>query len=73
MKFLRKLIGEYREISLQKKRALLRKAKAAKTKAQKDSKKSKNLLKEGVISDSDSDGTILEQELANAELSLARF
>ena len=63
--------SEYREISLQKKRALLRKAKAAKAKAQKDSKKSKNLLKEGVISDSDSDGTILDQQFANAELSLA--
>jgi RND family efflux transporter MFP subunit len=63
--------SEYREISLQKKRALLRKAKAAKAKTQKDSKKSNRLLKEGVISDSDSDNTILEQELANAELSLA--
>jgi len=63
---------EFREISLQKKRALLRKAEASKAKAQKDSKKSKNLLKEGVISDSDSDGTILDQQLANAELSLAR-
>jgi RND family efflux transporter MFP subunit len=64
--------GEFREISLQKKRALLRKAEASKAKAQKDSKKSKNLLKEGVISDSDSDGTILDQQFANAELSLAR-
>jgi RND family efflux transporter MFP subunit len=63
---------EFREISLQKKRALLRKAEAAKAKAQKDSKKSKNLLKEGVISDTDSDNTILEQQFANAELSLAR-
>ena len=63
---------EFREISLQKKRALLRKAEASKTKAQKDSKKSGQLLKEGVISDSESDNTILEQQFADADLSLAR-
>jgi len=63
---------EFREISLQKKRALLRKAEASKTKAQKDSKKSGQLLKEGVISDSESDNTMLEQQFAEAELSLAR-
>ncbi len=63
---------EFREISLQKKRALLRKAKASKIKAQKDSKKSGRLFKEGVISDSESDNTILEQQFADADLSLAR-
>jgi RND family efflux transporter MFP subunit len=62
---------EFREISLQIKRSLLRKAEASKEKAQKDSKKSSRLLKEGVISDSDSDDTILGQKFANAELSLA--
>ncbi len=63
---------ESREISLQIKRSLLRKAEASKAKAQKDSKKSTRLFKEGVISDSDSDNTLLEQQFADAELSLAR-
>ena len=63
---------ESREISLQIKRSLLRKAEASKAKAQKDSKKSKRLFKEGVISDSDADNTLLEQQFADAELSLAR-
>lgn len=63
---------EFREISLQIKRSLLRKAEASKAKAQKDTKKSIRLFKEGVISDSDSDNTILEEQFADAELSLAR-
>ena len=63
---------EFREISLQIKRSLLRKAEASKAKAKKDSKKSKRLFKEGVISDSDADNTLLEQQFADAELSLAR-
>jgi membrane fusion protein (multidrug efflux system) len=63
---------ESREISLQIKRSLLKKAEASKAKAQKDSKKSSRLFKEGVISDSDSDNTLLEQQFADAELSLAR-
>lgn len=63
---------ESREISLQIKRSLLKKAEASKIKAQKDTKKSVRLFKEGVISDSDSDNTILEQQFADAELSLAR-
>jgi len=63
---------EFREISLEIKRSLLKKAEASKAKAQKDSKKSTRLFKEGVISDSDSDNTLLEQQFADAELSLAR-
>ena len=63
---------EFREISLEIKRSLLKKAGASKSKAQKDSKKSTRLFKEGVISDSDSDNTLLEQQFADAELSLAR-
>ncbi len=63
---------EFREISLQIKRSLLRKAQASKEKSQKDSKKSSRLFKEGVISDSDADNTLLEQQFADAELSLAR-
>ena len=63
---------ESRKITLQIKRSLLRKAEATKEKAQKDSKKNSRLFKEGVISDSDSDNTILEQQFADAELSLAR-
>jgi RND family efflux transporter MFP subunit len=63
---------EFREISLQIKRALLRKAEASKAKVQKDSKKSRRLFKEGVISDSNADNTLMEQQFAEAELSLAR-
>lgn len=64
--------NESRKIALEIKRSLLRKAEAARAKAQKDSGKSAKLFKEGVISDSESDTTLLEQQLADAELSLAR-
>lgn len=64
--------NESRVISLQQKQALLGKAQAARSKAHKDAQKSGTLFKKGVISDSESDGSILEQQVADAELKLAR-
>jgi len=63
---------ESRVIALEKKRAQLRKAEAADRKAHKDAHKNSRLFREGVISDSESDDGILEQQIADAELSLAR-
>ena len=71
-KVLAEIDDESRVISLEKKRALLSKAEATKNKVNKDIHKSSKLFKEGVISDSESDDIILEQQIADAELTLAR-
>jgi HlyD family secretion protein len=71
-KVLAEIDDESRVISLEKKRALLSKAEATKNKVNKDIHKSSRLFKEGVISDSESDDIILEQQIADAELTLAR-
>ena len=63
---------ESRLISVQKKRALLKKAEAANQKARKDARKGGTLFKEGVISDSESDDIQLDRQISDSELNLAR-
>lgn len=63
---------ESRLISVQKRRALLKKAGAANRKASKDARKGGTLFKEGVISDSESDDIELDRQISDAELNLAR-
>ncbi len=59
-------------ISLKKKSALLNKAAATTKKALKDALKGRTLYKQGVISNSESDDILLEKQIAEAELNLAR-
>ncbi len=66
------LDNESHTITLNKKRARLRRAEAAGAKARKDAGKSGTLFKQGVISDSASDDSILGLQVADADLSLAR-
>jgi RND family efflux transporter MFP subunit len=63
---------ESRLISVQKKRALLKRAEVAGKKSFKDAQKGSKLFKEGVISDSESDDFLLDRQIADAELDLAR-
>ncbi|MCP4716710.1 MAG: efflux RND transporter periplasmic adaptor subunit [Deltaproteobacteria bacterium] len=69
---LAQLDNETRVIAVEKSSALLQKAGAAKQKARKDSGKSRTLFRDGVISDSESDGTHLGLQVADADLALAR-
>ena len=63
---------ELRRIILRQKKALLKKAEATSKKARKDARKGITLFKEGVISDSESDDSELGEQVADAELDLAR-
>ena len=63
---------ETRQIALTQKKALLKKAEATRKKAVKDAQKGGSLFKQGVISDSESDDIELDNQIAGADLDLAR-
>ena len=66
------LDDEEKRISLKKKRALLKKAAATTKKVDRDTKKSDSLFKDGVISDSEYDGSSLNSTISIADLELAK-
>jgi membrane fusion protein (multidrug efflux system) len=63
---------ETRQIALTQKKALLKKAEATRKKAVKDAQKGGSLFKQGIISDSESDDIELDNQIAGADLDLAR-
>lgn len=63
---------ETRQIALTQKKALLKKAEATRKKAVKDAQKGESLFKQGIISDSESDDIELDNQIAGADLDLAR-
>lgn len=66
------LDSEERSITLQKKKAVVKKAEATTKKVSRDAKKANALFKDGVISDSEYDGTSLNRVISAADLDLAR-
>jgi membrane fusion protein (multidrug efflux system) len=66
------LDDETRQIALTQKKALLKKAEATRKKAVKDAQKGGSLFKQGIISDSESDDIELDNQIAGADLDLAR-
>jgi len=66
------LDDETRQIALRQKKALLKKAEATRKKALKDAQKGGSLFKQGIISDSESDDIELDNQIAGADLDLAR-
>jgi len=65
------LDDEEKTITLKKKKALLKKAEATTKKVDRDTKKADSLFKDGVISDSEYDGSSLNSTISMADLELA--
>lgn len=65
------LDDEEKIITLKKKKALLKKAEATTKKVDRDTKKADSLFKDGVISDSEYDGSSLNSTISMADLELA--